>query len=277
MGTNSNSGDRRGKLISGAVVAIVALIGAGLFLTNYFGKEERNPLTGCKIAKAGGATLSPVRQTAILVDQSEEIPEPQKLLVRQYVARLLADEVKQDDRVLLFTFSRMETGSLIPKVEVCKPKESANEFIETRWRIGARLRLRFYIPLLEALNHAVENVGPPPQDSPIFEAIQGVVPHVHAWPESRTLLVISDMLQHRPPYTHYRKLPDNEFEVLLRSRDKVSFLASLQGWSVKVLYLSRRDPKGNQLPYQDANHLKFWHEYFQAAGVKVGSIEFERI
>lgn len=270
MATNKEAGDRLGKLIFGGIATIVGLIAIALFVANY-GEDERNPLTNCRLEKKGGAALRPVGQTAILIDQSEAISEAHKVLIRQYVARLLADELKQDERVLLFTFNWMEFGSILPKVEVCKPKESANELIEAKWNIGVKLLQLFYVPLLGALSPALDDVVG--RESPILEAIQAVTPHVRPWKEGKQLVIISDLLQHRPPYTHYRKLPGNEFSLLLQSRGQLAALANLKEWTVKVLYISRRDEKGSPLPYQDANHLKFWHEYFQASGVRLVTME----
>ncbi len=272
MSDNKAKGDIQGKRIVAGLAFVVVVVFVASVISG-IGDPVLDPSTNCMLEKKGGATLKPVRQVAILIDQSELIPEAQRGLIRQYMARVLADNLKQHDRLLLFTFSSADSGALLPKVGFCKPKESANELIEGKFLIGVHLIQEFYLPVSLALNNATTTaVG---HESPILEAIQGVVPHVFPWKEPRELIIVSDMLQHSPPYTHYRMLPSDEFDAELQKQGKLKMLANLQGWSVKVLYLSRRDKNNQPLPFQDANHLKFWDEYFKAAGA--AAIEMERI
>src|SRR5947209_6980450 len=107
--------DKQGAWLIAAVVAVlIALISAKLWL-------------GSKPSPDANNCVAPIlANTAIVLDHSEAISEQTR---REIIARAMAhikDNVKENERVSVFTVSELSKRSLIPVVSLCKPPDSAN-------------------------------------------------------------------------------------------------------------------------------------------------------
>ena len=86
--------------------------------------------------------------------------------------------------------------------------------------------------------------------------------------KGRRLIVVSDLLQNVPDYSHYQAKPDLE-----QWRDKPyarEFLQlSLLDVDVDILYLKRIDAGS----LQTRGHVAFWEDYFDAVGATVHTLK----
>ena len=83
----------------------------------------------------------------------------------------------------------------------------------------------------------------------------------------RRLVVVSDLLQNVPGYSHYQSPPD--FEQWRGTPYAREFLdLSLLGVRVDILYLKREVTRS----LQTRGHVTFWEEYFHAVGAVVDTL-----
>lgn len=102
--------------------------------------------------------------------------------------------------------------------------------------------------------------------SPIMEAIKDIstlTEFRQISPGSKSLYVVSDMLQHTPGvYSHYRRtIGSDELARLQGQPFYTKQRPDLAGVNVEILYILRRRNRAAQTSL----HKSFWHEYFRAA------------
>lgn len=136
----------------------------------------------------------------------------------------------------------------------------ANELYQNPRMIRLRFEERFGEPLDTLLTDLTK--GEVADRSPIMEMIRNVAYKGEFRDETakRRLILISDMLQHMPEYSHYRTPVD--YEAFAKSRYFEQVRPSLPGVEVRVIYLIRRGRES----IQTAGHAVFWERFFKAAG-----------
>lgn len=102
-------------------------------------------------------------------------------------------------------------------------------------------------------------------NSPIFEMIRELSFRDDFGDEvkQRTLIILSDMMQHTPEYSHYKSTPDFNSFSQGPYADEVKI--SLNSIDIKIVYFLRDKLKGAQ----GKRHLSFWKEYFEEMGTEV--------
>jgi hypothetical protein len=207
------------------------------------------------------STLCPVdgpRAVAVvLLDATDEIPEVAKREIRTVLV---------DMAETLPAYELLEIRLLDPKTpggksifSRCNPGDgtglseyTANpRLARQRWLEGFRAPLDL---ALEEGFHAL-----PGKTSPIMETIQRIAVErftgraVEAVPKS--LVVISDMMQHGPDYSQYSG--DLSFGRFKSSRAYKKVQTDLHGADVLVYYIQRQTGK----PINSADHIKFWADW----------------
>lgn len=174
----------------------------------------------------------------VLVDMAETLPAYELLEIR------LLDPKTPGGRSI---FSRCNPGDGSGLSEYTANPRLARQ----RWLDGFRQ------PLDAALEAGFEAL--PGKTSPIMETIQQIAVErftgrtVEQVPKS--LVVISDMLQHGPDYSQYTG--DLSFARFKASRAYKKVQTDLHGADVLIYYIQRKTGK----PINSADHIKFWAEW----------------
>jgi hypothetical protein len=135
----------------------------------------------------------------------------------------------------------------------------ARAFAPNNRKITKDFYQRFLVPVTAALRESLTTeVG---EWSPILETLQLISRSQEIEDGGRkTLILVSDMLQHTDGFSHYRDR--RSYEDFLRSGFASDVRADFRDWSIIVIYLRRyRDRR-----FQEAAHLEFWQRYFHDSG-----------
>ena len=263
---------RRGKkklselLAAGCAIMLLVSVGGYVFY-QHINQRQYDEKTLCP--KDGEYP-----RAAILIDATDKLsPSQQKEIGSRIKNGLLKDLDKSakesDDRDWVGVFVLNEENLVLPSASfaLCYPggKDAANPLIESPREREEIMQKRFLDPLQTTLAKLVRQ--PPQGTSPILEMIKEVVNST----QPRRLVIISDMLQHVPEYSHYKGRAD--FEAFRQTDYARSFLElSLKGVDVKVYYLMREDTRG----LQTNPHVDFWRDFFRHTGAS-GNTLIERI
>jgi hypothetical protein len=206
-------------------------------------------------------TLCPVegpRAVAeVLLDSTDEIPD----IAKREIRTMLVDMAET-----LPAYHLLEIRLIDPKTPggrtifaKCNPGDgtglseyTANpRLARQRWLDG------FRVPLDAALEAGFQPL--PGKTSPIMETIQQIAVErftgraAEAVPKS--LVLISDMLQHGPDYSQYNG--DLSFGRFKTSRAYKKVQTDLHGADVLIYYIQRKTGK----PINSADHIKFWADW----------------
>ena len=140
--------------------------------------------------------------------------------------------------------------------------ERGNDLYENNRKITKDFYLRFLVPVTTTLEDSLTTeVG---EQSPILETLQLISRSQEIDDGGRkTLIVVSDMLQHTAAFNHYG--PRRGYDDFVRSGFATDVKADFRDWNVIVIYLRRY--RDRQL--QQAAHLDFWQRYFHESGAKI--------
>ena len=195
----------------------------------------------------------------VLLDSTDEIPD---------IAKRETRTVLEDMAEMLPAYELLEIRLLDPKTpggksifSRCNPGDgkglseyTANPRIaRQRWLDGFRQ------PLDVALEEGFH--ASPGKTSPIMETIQQIAVErftgraVEEVPKS--LVVISDMLQHGPDYSQYTG--DLSFARFKASRAYKKVQTDLHGADVLIYYIQRQTGK----PINSADHIRFWTDWIR--------------
>ena len=259
--------DRRGLVILGGVAGVaVALLGAVVGVT------WARPIVGpdnCVYRDKRFLTRVPTDHAVILVDQSEALTETHRRFALNFITDFVADDARLPvrSRIALFTFSKTtfepRSGpSLRPSSELCRPPSHGNELYENNRKIAKDFHQRFLAPVRAALEESLTTeVG---EQSPILETLQLISRSQDVDDGGRkTLIVVSDMLQHTDGFSHYG--PRRSYEEFRRSGFAADVKADLRGWDVVVIYLRRYHDRS----LQQSGHVDFWQRYFYETGARI--------
>lgn len=244
-------------LLAGALAVVAA---AGIFAWQSAKRAGAfDPETMCP--KDGGYP-----RTAVLLDASDSLSSSQVKAVGEYLRDLRG---RLAEREWLGLFVLREDNLVLPAAEIarCNPGSRANPLFENPRLVRRRFEEEFRRPIEEALARLARDANPQAA-SPILEMIEAVaLDRNFDFTQARRLIIVSDMLQNAPAYSHYRGAPD--FAAFRESDYGRRFMeVSLLGVQVEILYLKREAARAAQT----AAHIQFWEEYFAAAGARLDAV-----
>ena len=207
-------------------------------------------------------------RTAVLIDATDALNASQVKTIREEVTAL-RDRLALHEWVGIFVLNEDNLVLPAPEVALCYPgdESTANPLYENPRQIRRRFEREFRDPIEAAVQHLADLPSRP--TSPILEMIRAVaLDRNFDSTKGRRLLVVSDLLQNVPEYSHYRAEPD--FEQWRQTPYAREFLLlSLLDVQIDVLYLRRTETR----PRQTRGHVKFWEEYFHAVGAVVETLK----
>jgi hypothetical protein len=259
--------DRRGILILCGIAGFAVMV-----LATVAGVMWTRPLIGadnCVYRDKRLLTRAPADQTVILVDQSEALTETHRRFALGFIREYVADDTRFSvrSRIALFVFSESSFASpnspdLRPRSDLCRPPSDGNELYENSRKITREFHERFLVPVTAALEQSLTTEGG--ARSPILETLQLISRSQEIGDGGRkTLILVSDMLQHTDGFSHYRNR--RSYEDFQRSGFASDVKADFRDWEIVVIYLRRY----RERHLQQAAHLEFWQRYFQDSGGRV--------
>ena len=232
--------ERSGWLIIGGVVVFVTLV-LGAFLWRSLNRPVIG-LDNCVYEDKQRLRRKHTDQTVIIIDQSETLSASHKRQVKNKLIEYLADDslLAINAIVMLYVFGKNDferSGSgqaLAPVAFLCKPPSSGNDVIENNKKIAKMFYDRFVLPMNAAIEQSIEvALG---ERSPILEMLLYVsrsqdIREAPGGQHGKTLIVVSDLLQHSESFTHYRSWTYDQFTVLPGRFLK----ADLRGWKAECV------------------------------------------
>jgi hypothetical protein len=197
--------------------------------------------------------------TVVLLDSTDEIPD----IAKHEIRTTLIDMAET-----LPTYELLEIRLLDPKVvdgrlifSKCNPGDGSDlseytanpQLAKQRWMDG------FREPLDQALDAGFRPA--PGKTSPIMETIQRIAVdrftgrNVEDVPKS--LVVISDMLEHGPDYSQYSG--DLSYDRFRGSTAYKKVRTDLHGAAVSIYYIQRQTAR----PINSVDHIRFWEEWIR--------------
>ena len=251
---SGNPSDLR-KHVLGAALALLALsaLSAGAYV--YTTAARPPALDRSSLCPVDG----PRSVTVVLLDSTDDIPD----IAKREVKTALVDMAETSP-----TYGLLELRLLDPNVAGgrsifarCNPGDgsglseyTANPLLaKKRWMDG------FREPLDEALQVGFRPL--PGKTSPIMQTVQRIAVErftgraVEEIPKS--LILISDMLEHEPDYSQYAG--DLSYSRYKASRAYKKFRTNLYGAEVTIYYIQRLSAK----PINSVDHIRFWAEWIR--------------
>jgi hypothetical protein len=239
----------------GGALAVLALgiLSAGAYI--YTTTPRPPPLDHASLCPVDG----PRSITVVLLDSTDDLPE----IAKREVRTALVDMAET-----LPTYGLLEIRLLDPKspggrsvFARCNPGDGSGlsdytanaRLARKRWMDG------FREPLDAALEHGFQ--PSPGKTSPIMETVQRIAVErftgraVEDVPKS--LVLISDMLEHEPDYSQYTG--DLTYARYKASRAYKKVQTDLHGAEVLIYYVQRMSAK----PINSADHIRFWADWIR--------------
>jgi hypothetical protein len=249
-----NPSDLR-KHVFGAALALLALgvLSAGAYV--YTTAERPPPLDRASLCPTDG----PRSVTVVLLDSTDDIPDIAKREVRTALL---------DTAETLPAYGLLEIRLLDPATAggrsifaKCNPGDgsglseyTANPVLaKKRWMDGFRQ------PLDAALQTGFRPL--PGKTSPIMETVQRIAVERFTGRANeeipKSLILISDMLEHEPDYSQYAG--DLSYDRYKASRAYRKFRTDLYGAEVTIYYIQRLSNK----PIRSVDHIRFWADWIR--------------
>lgn len=219
-------------------------------------------------------TLCPVdskipKYVALVFDKSDTYNKVQQQFLRRFFSEFKAGLIP-GTRVSVYVIDNQQDKEVAPDFFVCAPRTggAANAFYENPKRIQLRWQRQFEKPLDQAIESFMQ--AGQSDFSPIMEIFQTI--SLSAFPAKasvaeKQIIIISDMLQHTPEWSHYRG--QMSFKALQKTSYYQRINTQLQDAEVTILYV-RREGKEK---IQSKRHAFFWADYIESMGGRVTLIE----
>ena len=249
--------DKQGiLLIIVSSLAIIGLLTLPIFLKK--NKHEYDPETFCLQDRNYAHTI-------LLVDKTDPFTEKQIIALKKK-SRQLKQQLNQFEKLSIYILDDINYAAPTPIFSMCSPGtgKEANELYQNPTKIQMKFDAFFGKPLDDAIDQLIQ-VSKAPQ-SPILEMLAEInlVPDFNK-DRARKLIIVSDLLQNMPDYSHYKK--EISFSEWLEDK-QTSIANSFLNTSIDILYIRR---KGNRI--QGATHLDFWRQYFINSGAAKATIK----
>ena len=255
----------RGRIRAFITLAVMAAILAGAVWL-YAGSPSINPDTFCPLN-------GKYSRTAVLVDATDSLNRKQiKEIKEHFKERLnqMRQKSKWYERMGLSRsyewagiFVLSENNLTVPKPIIALCQRTTSILTDNPERERRRYEKNFLAPMKSAIDKLADL--PEQKESPIFEMIQAVALDSNFdSTKKRRLIIVSDMLQNTPEYSHYTGNMDyDKWRTTDYARD---FLDStlLRDVDVQILYVKRHNEEVKSL--QTRRHPEFWRRYFEDVG-----------
>jgi hypothetical protein len=249
-------------LIAASVLAVAAMFVIGVILEGR--RVQRNAQTSCVEGQL------PPGHIVLIIDKSEPLSSRQVQLLEFERDRVL-EAVREDELVSVYVIDDEASTAIEPRFALCSPgsERDANPLYQNPGRYEQNFEEKFARRFNEVIDELKEPVTSP--HSPIFEAIKGVslAPELSAGLVRRDVIIISDMLQNVPEYTHYNGTP-LDWGSFAKTAYYRRVKADLSGVDVRVVYLRRRE----DVDQQSDEHVRFWNRYFAESGATPVRLQF---
>ena len=241
---------RRERIVPIAILATLVAIVLSILVFLNTGRET-DPETLCPLD-------GDYPRTAILIDATNPLSETQGKAIREEIEDL-RDRLAQYEWVGIFILSEDNLVLPVPDFAKCNPGSTPNPLYENPEEVIKRFEEEFRKPI-DAVIARLLNTTPPSDTSPILEMIRAVaLDRDYRTTQPRRMIVVSDLLQNVPQYSHYRD--GNDFQTWRDGHYAQTFLQqSLLGVEVEILYLKRVESRR----LQTRAHVMFWEDYFDA-------------
>ena len=257
--SRNKSGPKFSSILSIAIL-VPLVAAAGFFLMQRNAEiEATDRTTMCR------SDLAPML-TAVIIDTSDN---PDAVQREQAIARLmeLARRSSEGARFEVYRMGTLGDELARPVFSICNPGQAGSALITNAEGDRVRFDEQFLGALEEEILRASEGEA---DNSPIIENIRSVSASAFArlGPETRrSLVVISDMIQHSEMLSQYGAYPS--YEAFRDSGRGVSSFASLDRVDVEIIYLLRARDRA----IQGRGHLAWWEEYFRANGGYLAGVQ----
>lgn len=200
----------------------------------------------------------------VLIDTTDEFNEIQKNDVKKRFSQL-KDRIPLYARLAVYSVDQEVGAKLGPTVALCNPgsAEGLNRFTSGIVLIQQRWEEDFAEPLDALLRDFFERS--PSAQSPIMERLQEIAVIEESPPTE--LMIVSDMLQNSPAYSHYTDA-DKGIKWFIKSPSYQRVHSDLTGVRVYIWYLRREGAEG----LQGADHARFWEQYLTSLGAIVKEV-----
>ncbi len=246
-------------MITASVAIIIALAALPLII----GPEDIDETDLCPLDRA-------YPHTVLLVDKTDPFTPSQQLFLKNLTNKVKL-ELERYEKLSIYILDDENYLAPTPMFTMCNPGTGAgaNEFYQNPPRVQKRFDDFFGAPLEAVLAKLLEGAEAP--HSPIMEMLREVsfIDDFNTETPERRLIVVSDMLQNMPAYSHYRRSIDYDGFAASAYADEVAAL--LGGVTVKVVYLWRPRTRN----FQGRGHIRFWDRYFAEFGANL--VEVERV
>lgn len=203
---------------------------------------------------------------AILVDRTDPMTANQQHRMRLIIQEEMAS-LRVDGRLSIFLIGATFPENPTPAVSVCRPRAGSDV---SWWTQNPRqIQSDFEEIFVRPVDGQVKSLAEPAEapQSPILELIREVsqLPSFQIGVEMRRLVIISDLLQNVPRYSHYlpgTPLGHEEFQRTLYAK---AVSTDLEDIDVTLVYL--RNKKASDL--QTPEHIGFWRSWLEEAGAVV--------
>ena len=251
---SSNFGDLRKHALGGALAVLaLGVLGAGANL--YIGTARRPALDPSSLCPIDG----PHSVTVVLLDSTDDIPEIAKRQVRTALVDMAETLPAHGFLEIRLLDSNTSGGRSI--FQKCNPGDGSDlseytsnpQLAKKRWMDGFRQ------PLDDALEAGFRPL--PGKISPIMETVQRIAVDRFTGRLAeyipKSLVLISDMIEHAPDYSQYTG--DLSYERFKASRAYQKVRTDLHGANVQIYYIQRMSGK----PINSAEHIRFWADWIR--------------
>lgn len=250
------------------LMLIIGVLAVFAFLAYFRYGLQKKQLVYDKQSLCPVATHSP-KYVALVFDKSDTYNKVQQQFLRRFFAEFKSG-LTPGTRISLYAIDDQKNKEIKPDFVVCAPRtgKGANAFYENPKRIQQKWREQFEQPLDQMIAGFMQ--AGKADFSPIMEIFQHV--SLSAFPlgnkqVEKQIIIISDMLQHTPEWSHYRGQMD--FAALQKTNYYQRINTHLQNAEVNILYV-RRD---GMEKLQNKRHAYFWADYIKSIGGRVTLIE----
>lgn len=261
-------GRRRGRRESSAVWGWYALAAACVALFAGIGYSVRSNHVPIDQATLCRTDASPASVTVVLLDTTDRLDGLVGTQVNHAIERI-REGMPTYGLLQLYTVG-IDGLSPEPLLSLCNPGRGAQmnplyqnpKLAEQRWATGFRDRIDAVLasamdaeaaaasPLLEGLRDlAIRRL-----DQPVFDGVP------------KSLIVVSDLLQHSDLASHYREVP--AFASFRQSPAFARVQAPLRNVAVEVFYVARPE----RAALQSKAHVQFWNAYFTDSGAELVAV-----
>lgn len=247
---------------------IFAVLGLVAFLA-FFRYELQNKQLAYDTETLCPSNITSPKYVALVFDKSDAYNKIQQQFLRRFFDDFKAN-LLPGTRISIYVIDAHNNKEIAPDFVVCVPRtgDDANALYENPKLIRQRWHERFEQPLDLAINGFMQ---PAQADfSPIMEVFQTI--SLSAFPLGsetvpKQIILISDMLQHTPEWSHYRGQMD--FSNLQKTLYYQRINTDLQQAEVNILYVRREGME----KLQNKRHAFFWSDFIQSIGGRVTLIE----